>query len=518
LDAILLGARLVLAGVLTVAGVAKLLDRSGTREGLAGFGLPAWLVRPLAGALPAVELAVAAALVPRMSAWWGGLGALSLFVAFTSVIALSLARGQHPECRCFGQLRAAPVGWPTLLRNVGLGALAVFVVGAGWSDSGLSVVGWLVALPSPERTLAVLGLTVLAGLGAVAGMVLRLLVQQMRLLTRLDAIEARVEEGSGAPPGEVRHLDASLTVDALPVGALAPAFALPAADGEVRSLGALLGLGRPVLLLFVGPACDPCTVLAPEIASWQREHAQAFTLALITTGGTHENRTKFSGMSETTLLQARNEVADAYGAQWTPGAVLIGRTGRIASPVVFGDVAIRALVTHAGASPGVPFPARTNGRESHGSLPMVAAGPPRPGQVAPPFALPDLDSRVIDLRSYRGRDTLLVFWHPDCSYCQQMTEELHRWEAEPPRGAPRLLVVSSGSVEANRAQGFRSTVVLDEGSKLSKVFGVRGTPSAVLIDAEGRVASTIGVGARNVLALAGVPPVIERPGAHPPGM
>ena len=517
MDAVLLSARLALAGVFTVAGVTKLLDRTGAREGLAGFGLPAWLAGPLAVALPAAELSVATALVPRTSAWWGGLGALGLLVAFTIAIALSLARGQRPECRCFGQLRSAPVGWPTLLRNVVLGALAVFVVGAGWNDSGLSVVGWLVALPPAERTLAVLGLAALAVLGTVVGMVLRLLIQQGRVLTRLDAIEARVEEGIGAP-SEGRQLDTGLTVGALPVGALAPAFTLPAGDGETRSLGTLLGLGRPVLLLFVGPACDPCTALAPEIARWQREHAEAFTLALVTTGSTDENRTKFGGMSsEAMLLQARSEVADAYGAQWTPGAVLIGRTGRIAGPVVFGDAAIRALVAHAVASPGAPFPARTNGRESHGSLPVLAGGPPRPGQLAPPFTLPDLDNRMIDLRNYRGRDTLLVFWHPDCSYCQRMAEDLHRWEAEPPRGAPRLLVVSSGSVEANRALGFRSTVVLDEGLTVSKVFDARATPSAVLIDAEGRVASTIGIGARNVLALAGVAPIIESPRAHPPG-
>jgi hypothetical protein len=79
-----------------------------------------------------------------------------------------------------------------------------------------------------------------------------------------------------------------------------------------------------------------------------------------------------------------------------------------------------------------------------------------------------------------------------------------------------LLVISSGSIEANRALGFRSSVVLDTDLTISKAFGSRGTPSAVLVDAEGRIASTVGLGARNVLALAGVAPTIESPGTRPP--
>ena len=98
MDAALLGARIVLAAVFAIAGVAKLLDRPGAREALAGFGLPARLAAPLAVALPVVELSVAAALVPRASAWWGGLGALGLLLAFTAV--------DRPQSRAG---RAAPV-------------------------------------------------------------------------------------------------------------------------------------------------------------------------------------------------------------------------------------------------------------------------------------------------------------------------------------------------------------------------------------------------------------------------
>ena len=68
---------------------------------------------------------------------------------------------------------------------------------------------------------------------------------------------------------------------------------------------------------------------------------------------------------------------------------------------------------------------------------------------------------------------------------QPLTTDLQAWEAAPPRLAPRLMVVSTGSVEANRAMGLRSPVVLDQGFTAGRAFGASGTPSAVLINAEG---------------------------------
>jgi hypothetical protein len=64
-------------------------------------------------------------------------------------------------------------------------------------------------------------------------------------------------------------------------------------------------------------------------------------------------------------------------------------------------------------------------------------------------------------------------------------------------------VVSAGTEEANREQGLTSTMVLDQQFTAGQVFGAIGTPSAVLVDAEGRIASEVAVGAPSVLGLAG---------------
>jgi hypothetical protein len=65
------------------------------------------------------------------------------------------------------------------------------------------------------------------------------------------------------------------------------------------------------------------------------------------------------------------------------------------------------------------------------------------------------------------------------------------------------LVISSGSFDANREQGFRSRVLLDPNFAAGHVFSAGGTPSALMLDEEGRVASEVRVGASEVLELAG---------------
>jgi protein-disulfide isomerase len=101
---------------------------------------------------------------------------------------------------------------------------------------------------------------------------------------------------------------------------------------------------------------------------------------------------------------------------------------------------------------------------------------------------------------------LVAFWNPGCGFCQQMLDDLKDWEASAPQDAPKLLVVSAGTEEANKAMGLRSTVVLDQNFSVGSAFGASGTPSAVLVDEEGKVASELAVGAPSVLALAGADP------------
>jgi thiol-disulfide isomerase/thioredoxin len=110
---------------------------------------------------------------------------------------------------------------------------------------------------------------------------------------------------------------------------------------------------------------------------------------------------------------------------------------------------------------------------------------------------------MANLADFRGEKTLVLLWNPGCGLCQRMLDDLKRWEANPPEAAPNLLVVSAGTAEANTEMGLGSPVVLDEQFAIGSTFGASGTPSAVLVDEEGKVASELAVGAPAVLTLAG---------------
>jgi hypothetical protein len=199
MQAAVLAARLLLSGVFAVAGLIKLADRAGSRRAIIDFGVPSTLASALGVLLPLAELAVALALLPIASAWYGALGAFSLLLLFILGISVNLARGRTPDCHCFGQLSSAPIGWPTLVRNVVLGALSLFVLWQGRDNPGLSIVSWSGDLTVAQRMLLIMGLVGLTLLAAEGWVLLQILRQQGRLLLRLDALETRLSSAGIAP-------------------------------------------------------------------------------------------------------------------------------------------------------------------------------------------------------------------------------------------------------------------------------------------------------------------------------
>src|SRR5215210_8304952 len=225
----LLIARLLLVPVFAVAGVAKLADRGGSRGVLEDFGVPVPFAAPLGILLPLAELAVAVALIPSATAWWGALGALVLLLLFVAGISFNLARGHKPDCRCFGQIHSAPVGWKTLLRNGVLATIAGVVVWRGYDGTGPSVVGWVGTLSIVQLVGLVAGVIVLALLVAQWWFLLHLMRQNGRLLVRLEALEGALASGGLSPSGN------GLAEMGLPVGSAAPDFDLPELGGGTLS-------------------------------------------------------------------------------------------------------------------------------------------------------------------------------------------------------------------------------------------------------------------------------------------
>ena len=414
------------------------------------------------------------------TAIYGAVGALVLLAVFSIAIGVSLARGRAPDCHCFGQLHSAPASWKTLARNGVLAALAVVSLAGNVTDDQASATAWLGDLEGAEL-LALIVAAVALGVLVVGGAAFLTLMRSYgKVLTRLDRVEAALASAG------YELDDEPMPEFGLAPGTPAPAFAARSLSGEPASFGTFLESGLPAVLLFTSPNCGPCSALMPTVAAWQRDHAETLSIVLVSDGAADEVSAEAAEHElANVLLDDGHATYEAYEANGTPSAVVIAPDGTIGSWVVAGSEWIERLVEQTAAGDD------TSGVEG---LPV--------GTEAPALELPSLDGEAVSLESLRGRDALLLFWNPDCGFCQSMRDDLLAWEASPNGVAPRLVVVSSGGAEGARAEGFKSLVLLDESFDAGSAFGANGTPMAVLVGADGHIASEVVAGADAVMELA----------------
>jgi peroxiredoxin len=129
------------------------------------------------------------------------------------------------------------------------------------------------------------------------------------------------------------------------------------------------------------------------------------------------------------------------------------------------------------------------------------------GATAPRFDLPALDGGSVSLDSLRagGRAVLLVFASPGCSQCTAVMSAV-AGILDAGRRDLSVAVVASGDREAIRrlaGPGPVPPVACDEKAGAARLFGIAGTPSAVLIGPDGRIASHTVAGASAVTRLLG---------------
>jgi hypothetical protein len=84
------------------------------------------------------------------------------------------------------------------------------------------------------------------------------------------------------------------------------------------------------------------------------------------------------------------------------------------------------------------------------------------GSTAPAFELPDLFGNRKKLSSFLGKQILLIFFNPGCSFCQQMAPQLASLSAK--KCTP--LIVTTGNPEDThklfREHGIRWTALLQD--------------------------------------------------------
>lgn len=482
MDALIIVGTGVLAAVLAGAGVGKLLDLDGSRRAVRGFGVPDPLAGPVGVALPVAEIAIAVLLLPASTRLYAAIAAFALFVGFCVAMALALARGKTPDCHCFGRLHSEPIGRGTLLRSGVLAALAAAVAVGTWNDPAPSAFGWVGDLTGTQWLVLALA-AALAATVAVGGYAFVHLMQAYgRVLERLDRLETRLAAAGF-------DLDEPEDVPEIGIepGADIPDLELADLDGRRVALRGLAAAEVPTLLLFTSPTCGPCATLMPEVARWQDEHADEFAIAILSSGEAAAVRADAGEHGlERVFIDVEHAALDAFGANGTPSAVLLAPDGTIASWVAQGSDWIERLVemTLRGGEDEEAFDE---------GLPV--------GEPVPDVELRDIGGKAVSLASLRGEESVLLFWNPGCGYCRSMHEDILDWERRRNGGSPELVVVSSGTVADTAGEGFASMVLLDEGFAAGSALGVGGTPMAIRIDAEGRVASDLAAGGDAVLEL-----------------
>jgi peroxiredoxin len=124
------------------------------------------------------------------------------------------------------------------------------------------------------------------------------------------------------------------------------------------------------------------------------------------------------------------------------------------------------------------------------------------GAKAPDFSLASVHGGAVTLDALlaRGTPVALMFVSPGCGPCGALFTELGRWQST---FADRLTVaaVSTGSRAENIAVADGADILLQEDDEVMRAYRVWGSPAAVVVNADGTIASAPASGSFTIEAL-----------------
>lgn len=155
-------------------------------------------------------------------------------------------------------------------------------------------------------------------------------------------------------------------------------------------------------------------------------------------------------------------------------------------------IEILELTSHEGAP--VEHEHNTNPYES---LPI--------GAPAPAFVLPDVNGAEISLENLLagGKPALFFYVSPTCAPCEALLPEINAWQKELNEKVI-FVFLSSGKAKENIEKfGDSALILLQEHREIAENFNARWTPTAVLVNSNGAIASHLAVGDAAIRELAG---------------
>jgi thiol-disulfide isomerase/thioredoxin/uncharacterized membrane protein YphA (DoxX/SURF4 family) len=137
-----------------------------------------------------------------------------------------------------------------------------------------------------------------------------------------------------------------------------------------------------------------------------------------------------------------------------------------------------------------------------GSVTRDEAGHPHEGlpigALFPDFELSDVGGDVVSLDALKAEHmpVLYVFVSPTCNPCKALLPEFEQWQTELAEKV-KVVFVSSGTAEDNTekfAGNAAKIILLQKNRELADAVMAKWTPTAVLMDAQGRIASHVAAG------------------------
>jgi peroxiredoxin/uncharacterized membrane protein YphA (DoxX/SURF4 family) len=489
MEIVLLIVRLILFAILAVAGVGKLLDREGSEKAMGAFGTPDPFVKSFALLIPIAELIFAFCFLFVGMSWTGAVGALLLMVTFIGGMLVQMIQGKAPDCHCFGQIHSEPVGLKSLIRNILIALLPIFLLVSGRANQGYPL-GETNGQIAANVAIAIIGiLTIVAG-----SYVWRLFGENQNLKRRVELLE--MLDIGGQP---IERDEAGDPTDSLPIGAPFPDFTLPDIQGKLVKFEHLLSVPLPKLFIFVGPTCGPCKTMLDEFAEWKREFEGKINFVFVSKDSAADNIERFGEvLTQGMLLQKNMELAWELFIKWTPAALLVSADGNIVSHPAVGDTAIRDLVAKLRiedySKPG--FYVKNSQKR----------GRVKVGEAVPDFSVTDLTGTEVTKKFFSERSTLTFFLSTTCGHCGEVFDEIKKWENSPERNGTSALIFAEGDPETLRNYGLTTPLITDANYKVAANLGMYGVPSAVLIDEYGKIASESALGNRMIWSLIGRKP------------
>ena len=127
------------------------------------------------------------------------------------------------------------------------------------------------------------------------------------------------------------------------------------------------------------------------------------------------------------------------------------------------------------------------------------------GTPAPDFELPEYEggrTSLVQLLAL-GKPVLLIFTNPTCGPCISLFKEISDWQTAH-NDQLTIAVISFGTIKdnfVNVARNRLGRVLLQEEKAISQMYGARVTPTAVIIDTDGRILTDVAAGGEEIRTL-----------------